>query len=148
MQLKAVLDNFYHQFTLSELKLMNSSYSEFKISYNSLLYLDLIGSKNNCTVSYLADALRIAKPSVTQKINELETMGLLKREQSSVDKRVFFLALTPEVEKIYNNFDNSFINAIEEIEQKYDKKTIEDFCNIFEIFTRHLNLIQDNTDIK
>ena len=87
MDLKKACDQFYLDLIINELRLMNSTNTSNNITYNSLLYLDIIGYKKNCTVSYIADVLNVAKSAVTLKVKELEKMGLVKKTQSEEDKR-------------------------------------------------------------
>ncbi len=57
MNIKTTIDEFFYTITLNELHLMNTGVLDGTLTYNSLLYLDLIRMKEDCTVSYLADCL-------------------------------------------------------------------------------------------
>lgn len=129
--LKAFM-KLYYEATLNELKLMNTNTLIPAISYNSLLYLDLIAYNENCTVSYLADAIHISKPAVTLKINELIAQGLVEKKQSTKDRRIYYISLTNNMQKEYRKFDKPLINAAQLIEKKYSKEDIDLFTSMLE----------------
>ena len=60
-----------------------------------MLYLNIISAPpGKYTASNIADMLHISKPSVTQKINELEKEGYILKSQSHTDKRAYYLTVT------------------------------------------------------
>ena len=71
MDLQETLNRYFYNQTINELRLMNESASGLNLSYNSLLYLDIISYMPQCTVSTLACALHISKSAVTMKVAEL-----------------------------------------------------------------------------
>ncbi|MEG2923420.1 MAG: MarR family transcriptional regulator, partial [Oscillospiraceae bacterium] len=77
MTIANAVNQFYFDMNLNELRLMAKSKVFPAITYNSLMYLDIIAYKDNCTVSFLADAFNVAKSAVTLKINELIRQGLV-----------------------------------------------------------------------
>ncbi|MEA4853075.1 MAG: MarR family transcriptional regulator [Christensenella sp.] len=137
MNLKTALDRLHYDFTMNELRLMNKSRHSGSMSYNSLLYLDLIAYKENCTASYLAEILHVAKSAVTLKVKELVKQGFLEKKQSETDRRVHYLSVRPEVAEMYKLYDNAFDNAVAEIEQTYDAEEVSRFCDMLDIFNRH-----------
>lgn len=94
------MNSFYYHMSLYELQMMNGSDYFNGLSYNSLLYINVIEQLEDCTVSKLAQALHITKSAVTIKINELVRQKLVLKEQSSMDKRVYYLRLSPEIANI------------------------------------------------
>lgn len=94
------MNSFYYHMSLYELQMMNGSDYFNGLSYNSLLYINVIEQLEDCTVSKLAQALHITKSAVTIKINELVRQKLVLKEQSSMDKRVYYLKLSPEIANI------------------------------------------------
>ncbi|CAG9622258.1 MarR family winged helix-turn-helix transcriptional regulator [Sutcliffiella rhizosphaerae] len=125
MNLLDELHRFYYDMTLTELRLMNENSSN--ISYHSLLYLDLISYKDNCTVSYLADILHISKSAVTIKVNELIKSGLLIKKQSTKDRRVYYLSIAPKVKEDYKQHDMRVLNASKDLEMNYTDSELELF---------------------
>lgn len=76
MDLPDKINHFYYHMALYELQLMSGGDFYNGLSYNSLLYLNVIGQMKDCTVSRLADALCITRAAVTLKVNELVKQGL------------------------------------------------------------------------
>ena len=146
MDIRTATNRFCKEYCLNELKLMNSNKFNGKITYNSLLYLDLISYNPNCTVSYIADSLNIARSSVTIKIIELEKLGLVVKHQSEHDKRVFYLSLSNMVVDIFDKDNNSLMKAAKEIESKFSKHEIDVYFEMLDIFLKHFK--NENCNIK
>lgn len=124
------INHFYYQMSLKELQLMNESDYFHGLSYNSLLYLNIIAEWENCTVSTLADLLNITKSAVTIKVNELVKQGFLVKTQSSTDKRKFHLKLSDHTNEIFYNYDTIF-NAIDaDMKAIYSPEQIDLFCQM------------------
>lgn len=130
MDLLKALKNYYYEMSLDELKWMNENELYPTISYNSLLYLDVISFTENCTVSLLAKRLHISKSAVTMKINELIKLGFVQKSQSQEDKRIFYLTVSPEMEEDYQNYSDRFLQAAKLLENTYSKEDISLFCDM------------------
>ncbi|WP_445476294.1 MarR family winged helix-turn-helix transcriptional regulator [Methanococcoides methylutens] len=88
------------------------------VSFNSLLYLREVRSLANPTISELASAMDVKKPSASNMVKKLVDMGLLEVERSNSDKRVFRLALSAEgneVIELSRSADELFFEKIREI---------------------------------
>ena len=130
---------------------MNTDFESVAITYNSLLYFDLILITEKCTISYIAESLNIAKSSVTLKVKELEKFGLVLKEQSVTDKRIFYLRLTEKAKQLSTKYNNGIIKAINEIEKKYSKEEIKTFIDILKVFHTQCSnecLLFHNTNVK
>lgn len=136
MNLKEKMDRFYLDTIINELRLANNS-SFQNITYNSLLYMDIIAYKKDCTVSYLAEALHVAKSAVTLKVKELEKLGLVFKEQSREDKRVHFLRVNQEVLDRYKEYDAVLYGALDEVEERYQPEQIQLLMDMFDIINQH-----------
>ena len=136
MDLQDAVSRFYLDITLNELKLMNQSNIQANISYNSLLYLDLIASQENCTASTLAQLLHISKPGVTAKINELVAQGLVTKRQSERDKRVYYLSVSDAMKEEYRAYDRRQHNATERVKAAYTPKQIATFIEMLDEFRK------------
>ena len=64
-------------------------------------YLEAMGQAGRTTVSQLARELKVTKPTVSVIIDRLEGMGLVKKEQSPDDGRVYDLSLSARGRKLY-----------------------------------------------
>lgn len=126
------MNSFYYHMSLYELQLMNGSDYFNGLSYNSLLYINVIEQTENCTVSRLAEMLHITKSAVTIKINELVRQNIVKKEQSTFDKRVYYLKLSPETGELMKNYDRIFQKAEAELRNKYTEEQLELFGDILE----------------
>ena len=118
MDLRQKMDRFYLDLVLNELRLANSSQLGH-LTYNSILYLDIIAYQENCTVTYIADTLHVAKSAVTLKVKELEKLGLVEKVQSPTDKRVFYLSVNQQLLEQYKAYDQVFYRALGEVEESY-----------------------------
>lgn len=146
MDLFAVINRFYYDMTLHELSAMNANTLYPNITYNSLLYLDLISYKKNCTASYLADALHISRSAVTLKLNELIRQGFVQKVQSKDDRRVFYLQISPPIQKEYKEIQQKSKTAVLAIEKKYSKQDINLLCDMLETFSTSYQIDKENHD--
>lgn len=126
------MNSFYYHMSLYELQLMNGSDYFNGLSYNSLLYINVIEQTENCTVSRLAEMLHITKSAVTIKINELVRQNIVEKEQSALDKRVYYLKLSPETGELMKNYDRIFQKAEVELRSKYTEEQLDLFGDILE----------------
>lgn len=126
------MNGFYYHMSLYELQLMNGSDYFNGLSYNSLLYINVIEQTKNCTVSRLAEMLHITKSAVTIKINELVRQKIVVKEQSTFDKRVFYLKLSPETDELMKNYDRIFQKAEAELRHKYTEEQLDLFGDILD----------------
>lgn len=68
---------------------------EFKdISVNDMHIIEIIGKEDGCSVSFVAQRLRITAASVNIAMNALVRKGYIMRQRSSLDKRVVMVSLT------------------------------------------------------
>lgn len=133
--LKEALDRYYYKVTLSELKRLSNGKEFSGITYNSLLYMDLIAYGDNPTPSKLAKMLNVSKSAVTSKVSELMKQGLVDRVESETDKRSFTLRPSASAAKIYKTCDTAFEKAVDELNKIYSSEEIASFCRILDSFT-------------
>ena len=136
MNLKKALDSFYYSTALCNLRLMNEKFVDENITYNSLLYLELIFTMNGeCTVSRIADLLNISRPGVTLKVNELIKQGLVTKTPDPNDRRKNYLTVNEDAApqyKIYRYQDNE---AVRRITDKYSVEEISRFCDMLDMIS-------------
>ena len=63
-------------------------------------YLKIIGRLRHSTLTDLARAFKVSKPSVTAIVNHLFELGYVEKSQSENDLRVFTVRLTAKGERI------------------------------------------------
>ena len=77
--------------SLRELK---RAQKDMDVSYQDLLYMDIIYFHPETTVSYIADVLNIAGTAVTVRLNRMEKNCWITRTRSEIDLRLFIVSLT------------------------------------------------------
>lgn len=97
----------------------NSMYTKFKIQFYRNIFshfekreaslstvetfcIEIIYALKKPTINEFAQFAQISKPNATYKINSLVRKGYISKVQSEVDKREFFLEVTPKFFKYYN----------------------------------------------
>lgn len=136
MELRNALNSFYYSTALCDLRLMNQQFVDKNITYNSLLYLELIFSMNGkCTASKIAELLYVSKPAVTLKINELIKQGLVTKMPDPSDHRQNLLKVNEDAIpkfKVYRKQDDL---AIKKITDSYSGQDIQKFCEMLNILS-------------
>lgn len=146
MNLRKALDRFYYSTALCDLRLMNKQFVDENITYNSLLYIELIYTMNgNCTASKLAELLHVSKPGVTLKLNELLKQGLITKSPDPHDKRKNYLTVNEEAIPQYKVFRRQDSEAIKRITEAYTPEEIGKFCEMLDIISE-INFEEINGD--
>lgn len=136
MDLKKELDIFYYSTALCDLKLMNRHFVDQNITYNSLLYLDLIFSMNGkCTASLIAELMHVSKPAVTLKINELIRQGLVTKKPNPADHRQNLLYVNEETVPKFQIYRKQDVDAVCQITEQYSPEDIQKFCKMLHIIS-------------
>lgn len=131
--LTQVIDKFYHDMAITDLRIMNSSLEESKLSYHSILYLDIIMAyPGKYTASQVADLLMVARPAVTQKINELEKLNLIKKVRCKSDKRKYYLYSNLDMFPQKNEYNKGDDLVEEKLKKAYSQDELEKFCEMLE----------------
>lgn len=73
-----------------------------------IFYLHAIRGLEKPTLTGLAEAFRVTKPSVTAVVNRLIEMGYLEKQQSGKDRRVFYLHLTEAGQRVVRIKEQTF----------------------------------------
>ncbi|WP_292389481.1 MarR family winged helix-turn-helix transcriptional regulator [Methanosarcina sp. UBA5] len=131
MEISKLLEKMdhYYQKNLKEYQ-FSEEYSD--ITSNIFLYLRKINSLGNPTISELAKAMEVSKPSTSNMVSKMAEKGLLKTKASQKDGRVCLLELTDKgkrVIEIENRADMKFFEKIREI---LDEEEFEALKRIFE----------------
>lgn len=115
------VNDFYYHMSLYELQVMNGNDYYNGLSYNSILYINVMEQMEECTVSKIADAL---------KINELVKQGVVIKKQSEKDKRVYYLELSPHMEQVLGIYDQVFYKIERELKEKYSQEQLDTFGEV------------------
>lgn len=136
MELRKALDTFYYSTALCDLRLMNRHFVGENITYNSLLYLELIFTMNGtCTASKIAELLHISRPGVTQKLNELMQQGLVTKTPDPVDRRKYYLSVNETAMPKYKVYRRQDSEAIQRITDRFSSEDIHKFCEMLDIIS-------------
>lgn len=136
MDLWQELGKFYYSAALCDLRLMNRTFMSQNITYNSLLYLELIYTmEGQCTASKIAELLYISKPAVTLKVNELIKLGLVVKTPDPQDHRQNLLSINKEVIPEYRAYCQKNMSAVQMLQEKYSPEEIQRFCEMLRILS-------------
>ncbi len=136
MDLSQELGKFYYSAALCDLHLMNKKFLDQNITYNSLLYLELIYTMGGrCTASKIAELLYISKPAVTLKVNELIKLGLVSKTPDPQDHRQNLLTINEDVIPKYHYHSQQYAKAVQEVQRRFSPEEIETFCKMLRILS-------------
>lgn len=136
MELRKALNTYYYSSAMNNLHLMNKKILDESLTYNSLLYLEMIFSLGEkCTASQIADLLHVSRPAVTQKINELIRQGFVTKTRDPGDHRRQCLSVCEDVLPLYRVYRRQDEEAIELITGRYTPEEIEKFCEMLSILS-------------
>ncbi len=131
-----VLHKMAHDTALYELNRFYSHNKRSALSYHDTLYLNIIEAHpNKYTSSQIADLLKITRPSVTEKINQLCKKGYILRTQSETDKRVFYLSVNPDSPKDYELVADYEYEIEQSVLEKFGEEKIDILCEIIEFLS-------------
>lgn len=134
MDLHKALSTYYYSSAMGNLHLMNKKILDETLTYNSLLYLEMIFSLGeHCTVSQIADLLHVSRPGVTQKVNELIRQGLVTKTSDPNDRRKHYLSVSEDAVPLYRVYHRQDDEAIARITERYTPEEIEKFCEMLTI---------------
>lgn len=85
-----------------------------------------------CTSSDIAQEFTIGKSAVTAQVNRLVERGLLQRKRDEKDRRVIYLSLSDEGEKLVNDALTKLYEVLGEILSNFHKEEVEAFIKSYE----------------
>ncbi|MFT0898390.1 MarR family winged helix-turn-helix transcriptional regulator [Candidatus Methanoprimaticola sp. MG2] len=119
--------------SLMELRMMSADpSSDDNLSYRDVLYLNLISGMEECTVSKLADAACVTKPTVTVRINSLVRRGLVVRIPSETDRRVSYIMLSDRSMKVFESEWRIFEEVSDMLERRFGNERLRDFVDVMD----------------
>ena len=115
---------------------MNRQFIDENITYNSLLYLELIYAMDGrLTASKIAEMLCVSKPAVTLKINELIRQGLVVKTPDPKDRRQNLLSINEEAVPNYKIYKKQDSLAVKKIAEMFSEEDIEKFCQMLNVLS-------------
>lgn len=96
-----------------------------------LNYLELIEREPGLTPSALAEHYRVSKPTVANIIKKLEAAGLVRREKSAEDSRVYHIHATQAAVEIFETRRQMFTRLAGIIEARLAEADIATLVRLF-----------------
>ena len=116
-----------------DLRMMKDDPSiELPVSYKDVLYLNMIASAGSATVSELAAAARVARPTVTCRVNSLEERGYVVRERSEEDRRVVRIRLSGPMAEAYRKEWEALDALTDSLEARFGAERVAEFLEVLE----------------
>jgi DNA-binding MarR family transcriptional regulator len=100
-------------------------YNVENININFFQYIDAIGDMENPTYGEVAKKLKLSRPAITAIVNKLIKQNLAYKEQSTADKRTFYIKLTKNGHEIYNSCRLAHNDLEKYIAEKLSKEEYE-----------------------
>ena len=107
-----------------------------KLSYINIVHLYIINHYEKITISDLATRLNLSRPAVTQKVNELEKLGMVVKRQSEQDKRVVYVSLSEQVMNSVN--EPKMATVVEAVQQNFSSEKLKVFEEILDFMTNYI----------
>jgi DNA-binding MarR family transcriptional regulator len=85
-----------------------------------------------CTSTELADAFEVNKSAITAMINRMVDRELIKRTRDEDDRRVVYLTLTDEGNKLFEKKEEKISELVKSFITKFEEKEIQDFLKTYE----------------
>lgn len=98
-----------------------------KITYGQFNILYWISIIENPTITELAKKAKMTKSTMTVHVQNLERIGLVIKERSETDKRMYFIRLSEMGIKVEKAEINAFKRMATEIKKKLDMDQVEKF---------------------
>lgn len=89
-----------------------------QITYSQFILIHFIKGTEEPTITELANLMNVTKPTLTTAVNKLMKLGLVDKTQSTEDKRVHYLKLTPKGESIGRAEMDAFDECLDIIRRK------------------------------
>jgi DNA-binding MarR family transcriptional regulator len=119
----------YYQKNLKKYE-FSEEYSD--ITSNIFMYLRKINSLDNPTISELAKAMEVSKPSASNMVSKMAEKGLLKTKASPKDGRICLLELTDKGKKVVEIENWADMRFFEKIREILNEEEFEALERIFE----------------
>ncbi len=105
------------------------------LTTTQLNYLEIIGELDCPTITELAAAMGLTKPSVTIVVDRLIAKGFVRKQNSDTDKRSSFLYLTELGEQINKWHEYAHDYMVDEIMRKLNKVETKAFISLLDTIT-------------
>ena len=100
-----------------------------------LYYIELIDKHEGISVSEISKSLDLKKSTISIAVNQLIDLEIVDKIQSTNDKRVYFIKLTPKGKNIMEMHKQVHKNTIKKILKILEPEEVENFINIVDKIT-------------
>lgn len=122
MNPKESFDRIYKSLTL--LETVDVSRLDPALSYRDILYINLILLTPGCTVSKLAEMLRVSLPTVTRRINTMEERGIVVRRKQEGDGRFKTIELSDRLMELFGDQEATVAGAMDDLAEAYSAEEV------------------------
>jgi MarR family transcriptional regulator, organic hydroperoxide resistance regulator len=123
---------------------MIKSFKKLSITPPQGMVIRNLGKNGRMKISEISKTLGLSNSTVSGIIDRLENQNIVDRERSKEDKRVVYVSLTSEFEKIYEDIHKKSEETIKSI---LTKGTPEDLDKIIEALNTLKRLLSSNLKI-
>lgn len=119
--------------SMMELRIINGSCAgtvDTSISYKDALFLDTISEMEGCTLSRLAEAACVTKPTATVRVNRLVDRGMVRRIRDQEDGRRAYLELTDDVRDVYRFEEEVLQRIVSSLEEIHGPERTREFIDM------------------
>jgi DNA-binding MarR family transcriptional regulator len=103
------------------------------ITIHQFFYLREIRRQEQTTLTELALALQVTKPSATAAVTRLIKDGFVSRTQSTLDQRKFHLSLTNQGHQIFIHKERAYKQFIQQVERQATEEQKATLAKAFRI---------------
>lgn len=120
-----------------ELRMTNAlPEADAHLSYKDVMCLNLIAEYEGCTATRLADAACVSKPTVTARLNALESKGYIRRVRSDDDGRVQHIELAGPMAVSYGCKWDYLKEVSDALRERFGDERLRDFIEMMDEASR------------
>ncbi|MEK0313529.1 MarR family winged helix-turn-helix transcriptional regulator [Cohnella sp. 56] len=106
------------------------------LTLDQFAIIEYVGSRDQCTSTELADAFCVGKSSITAIVSRLVDKELLVRVPDGKDRRVTYLRLTEEGERLVAELDGRIGDVLSTYVGAFDESEADQFIETYEKLAR------------
>ncbi|HAO64746.1 TPA: hypothetical protein DCQ44_02060 [Candidatus Taylorbacteria bacterium] len=132
-QQKTSLEDLLHAFRRNIMETFRKEGFKDELTLTQSEVLRFIKPSGKKTMKNIADYLKVAPPSATEVVSDMEEKKLVKRESDKNDRRIVFVALTKKGDKLFSvstkRKNDVFLRMISKLNNN-DRKNFERIIRI------------------
>jgi len=99
-----------------------------ELSVSQLHLVRMIRDRGEATITQLAVLLDVSPPSASVMVDRLVDKGMLKREQSRVDRRKVLVRISPKAVKRIEKVENAILQSFEDLVERIGPQAARKWC--------------------